>query len=66
MAEEDMLLVAEEDKPLEAEEDLIHRDHHPEILETEMAEALKINHHSFDHPLELIPTLILQIKDSRL
>ena len=63
---EDMLLVVEEDKPLGAGEDLMHRDHHLEIPETEIEEAPKINpDHPFDHPLETIPMLILQINDSQ-
>ena len=62
---EDMLLVAEEDKPLEAGEDLMQREHHPEIPETEMVEALNIKTNHPSNHLQ-IPTLILQIKDSRL
>ena len=57
--EEEMFLVAEEEMPLEAEEDLI--DHHLAIPETEV-EVLKINPiHPSDQDLETIPTLILKI-----
>ena len=65
--EEETLLVAEEEMPLEAEEDLIGQDHHLVIPETEMEEVLKINLiHPSDHLLVTIPMLILQIKDSQL